>query len=230
VSPERSARGAGLLVALVLLTLVVVPPASAVPAASIEPVSAGEPLLVVGDSLCVGARDHGGGFTGALRRVGWEPEFLCASGEGLPWGIAQVRERVSVPATVVVALGTNPGRREPDFPQRIATLRSDLVARGAVAIIWVDFADRSGGYVDKNETLRAFASRRGDGVVRWSAAVASHPAWFRSDGLHYRDAGMRQWSRRIADETTRLRAVGDPAVDLASSLIVAGAGAGQLHR
>ena len=62
--------------------------------------------------------------------------------------------------------------------------------------------------------------------------MAHHPTWFRSDGLHYRDAGMRQWSRRIADETTRLPASGDPAVDLASSLIGAGAGAaaGQLHR
>ena len=230
MSPVRCARGTGMVVAAVLLTLVVVPSASAVESASIGPVPAGEPLLVVGDSLCVGARDHGGGLTGALRRVGWEPEFLCASGEGLPWGIAQVRERITVPATVVVALGTNPGSREPDFPQRIATLRSDLVARGAVAIVWVDFADRSGGYDDKNQTLRAFAARRGDGVVRWSAAVAPHPGWFRSDGLHYRDAGMRQWSRRIADETTRLPGSGDPTVDLASSLIGAGAAAGQLHR
>lgn len=165
----------------------------------------GEPLLFVGDSLCVGARDHGGGLIGALRGAGWDPEFLCSTGEGLEWGLGEVAELERVAATVVVALGTNPGPREPGFAERIRDVRSRLVARGAERILWVDFADRRDRYTAKNEVLHALARCEGDGIVRWSVLAIPHPEWFRSDGIHYEEEGMRRWSRRIANETTRLR-------------------------
>jgi len=172
-----------------------------------------EPLLFVGDSLCVGARDHGGGLTGALRGARWDPELVCGTGEGLEWGLAQVTELERVPATVVIALGTNPSAREPGFADLVVDLRSQLVARGAERILWVDFADRRGTYTDKNLVLHDIARHEGDGIVRWSVLAAAHPEWFRSDGIHYREEGMRRWSRRIADETTRLRLGPAPSMD-----------------
>lgn len=180
---------------------------------------AGEPMLFVGDSLCVGARDHGGGLTGALRSAGWEPEYLCGSGEGLEWGLAEVEDLGHVPSTVVIALGTNPDPRDPSFEEQATALRDELVARGAVRVAWVDFADARGRYDDKNVVLHDLARRHGDGLVRWSALVDDHPDWFRSDGLHYRELGMRQWSRRIADETLRLRVAPLPPLDDAVGMV-----------
>lgn len=202
-SVVRAARAALVVIALAVGA---VAPAAAAPAASDQDDASMltlEPILFVGDSLCVGARDHGGGLTGALHSAGWEPEYVCGSGEGLPWGIEQVRDLESVPADVVVALGTNPSPREPEFAGLLVDLRAELVDRGARRIMWVDFASLRNTYYDKSAVLREFTTRHGDGLVRWSAFVEDD--WFRSDGLHYGDLGMRQWSRRIADDSARLR-------------------------
>jgi lysophospholipase L1-like esterase len=180
---------------------------------------AGEPMLFVGDSLCVGARDHGGGLTGALRGAGWEPEYVCGSGEGLEWGLAEVEDLAWVPPVVVVALGTNPNPRDAGFVQLATDLRAALVERGATRIAWVDFADARGRYDDKNTALHEVARQHGDGIVRWSSLVDDHPEWFRSDGLHYQELGMRQWSRRIADETLRLRTTSFPPLDDAAEIV-----------
>jgi hypothetical protein len=187
-----------------------------------------EPLLFLGDSLCVGARDHGGGLTGALRSVGWEPEYICGSGEGLVWGISEVRDLESVPATVVVALGTNPSSRDPEFEGLAVDLREELTARGAQRILWVDFASERRPYDDKNAVLHDLARGAGDGLVRWSVLVHQHPEWFRSDGLHYQETGMRQWSRRIADETTRLRLDSVPGLDAAIDLVTSSFDVGRI--
>jgi hypothetical protein len=221
IDVARRALCAALLTASVLTALVAAPAAGATdepPTVEAEAAVA-EPLLFLGDSLCVGARDHGGGLTGALRSVGWEPEFICGSGEGLPWGISEVRDLESVPATVVVALGTNPSARDPEFEDLATDLREELTDRGAHRILWVDFASARRSYEDKNTVLHDLARRAGDGVVRWSVLADQHPAWFRSDGLHYQEAGMRQWSRRIADETTRLRFDSVPGLDAAIDLV-----------
>ena len=223
----------GALVTAAVLTAAFASPAEAAtdpPPASETEAPVGEPLLFLGDSLCVGARDHGGGLTGALRGVGWEPEFICGSGEGLVWGISEVRDLDSVPATVVVALGTNPSPRDPEFEDLASDLREELTERGAQRILWVDFASERRSYEDKNAVLHDLARGAGDGVVRWSVLVDEHPEWYRSDGLHYQELGMRQWARRIADESARLRFDPVPGLDAAIDLVTSSFDVGRCCR
>lgn len=208
----RTGRAVGLALALVALLALVAP--RPVDAATVS--TARAPLLVLGDSLCVGARDFDGDMTPQLRAGGWDPSYACAEGMGLPWGISQVEARASVPRTVVVALGTNPGPGESGFSSRLATMRSALFARGARQIVWVDYANRAGGYASKNVALRQFAGRHGDTVVDWSSRIAANPSWFKPDGLHYTPAGQKAWVAAIVGglDPARARAI-DPSVDMA---------------
>lgn len=175
--------------------------ASSVVTAGADRADRGDPLLVLGDSLCVGARDHEGNLTALLRARGWDPELVCEEGAPLGWGIEQVRRRKSVPGTVVVALGTNPGPVEERFPDRVAQMRDALRSRGAREIIWVNFSDRADQYRDKNEDLLRSAEANHEHYVDWAAQVHENPQWFHRDGLHYGPAGRRAWARAIAEAT-----------------------------
>jgi hypothetical protein len=206
---------AAALVVGVTLIVGVAPMAAAVSAPTAVP-SARAPMLVLGDSLCVGARDHGGQMSAQLRAARWEPTYACEIGRGITWGTDQVRKMASVPRTVVVALGTNGGEGEWNVDAKLGALRSALFARGARQLVWVDYANRAGGYEDKNRVLSSFAARQGDLVVRWSEQAAAHPQWFSSDGLHYTADGQRAWAAAIV--ATAQQAHGrsdDTAVDIA---------------
>lgn len=189
----------------VVVVAVLVGAAAAVAPVGDEPAVAGPgeaALLVLGDSLCVGARYHEGGLTERLEGAGWDPVFVCDSGEPLSWGIAEVDAMESVPSVVVVALGTNPRADDRGFLPQVAELRTALVDRGAERILWVDYADRDGEYRAKTRLLHRFAEHHGDEIVRWAAVVTSRPEWFRSDGLHYRPEGVVAWSAAIAAALT----------------------------
>lgn len=156
------------------------------------------PILVLGDSLCVGARQHEAGLAVQLEEAGWDATFRCRSGEPVAWGLAEVDEMTTVPPVVVVALGTNPWAVEPGFADRLDQLRAALVDRGATRLVWVDYADRAGRYRGKSHQLHRFAARHGDEVVPWAATAADNPEWFRSDGIHYEPPGVLAWSSTIA--------------------------------
>jgi hypothetical protein len=155
-----------------------------------------DPVLVIGDSLCIGGRDHGGDLTGELHAVGWDPTYLCEVGASMQWGIDAVRTLSHVPATVIVELGTNPGPGAAAFDEQMSAMRHELRAKGADAVLWVDLADAAGRYDEKSSVLRSSASAMGDLVVDWSARVERSS--FEPDGIHLTMQGRQQWSRAIA--------------------------------
>ena len=166
------------------------------------------PILVLGDSLCVGAVNHGGHLGDELRDSGWSPEFVCQTGEAVGWGINQVRARRSVPATVVVQLGTNPSSATAGFASQIGTMRAELRARGAVDIVWVTFADRADRYEPKAQIVRDLASASPSDDLRvadWAERLRANPQWFHSDGLHYNATGLSEFAQFIASSVSRDR-------------------------
>jgi hypothetical protein len=205
--------------AAIVVSIVLVLGASELAVAVSAPVvvpSARAPMLVLGDSLCVGARDHGGQMTSQLHGARLEPTYACEVGRGITWGTDQVRAMDSVPRTVVVALGTNGGESEWNVDGKLATLRSELFTRGARQFVWVDYANRAGGYRAKNLALSSFAARHGDLLVRWSVQAAANPQWFSSDGLHYTADGQRAWAAAIVGTAQQAHARSDDAaVDVA---------------
>lgn len=199
----RPATALSLLVALAALLV----PAGAAPVGAATPGAA--PLLVLGDSLCVGA-ERWGGFGERLRAEGWEPEVVCEVGEALGWGIDRVLERERVPATVAVALGTNPGPFETGFAADVATMRRQLRARGARDIVWMTFAEREGArYGTKNEVVRQLAEASPLDDLRladWSPVAQANPAWFGSDGLHYTTEGKQAWADFLSEAVSATQA------------------------
>lgn len=200
----RPAIAVPLLLALTALLL----PGGAPPAGAATPGAA--PLLVLGDSLCVGA-ERWGGLRERLQAEGWEPELVCEVGEALGWGIERVLERERVPATVVVALGTNPGPFETGFGAKVATMRSELRSRGAREVVWMTFAERDGDrYGAKNEVVRDLAEASPLDDLRladWAPVVEPNPAWFSTDGLHYTTEGKRQWASFLTEVVSATRPV-----------------------
>src|SRR5439155_5382435 len=51
------------------------------------------PVLIIGDSIMVGAHDIGG-LQGLLEESGWNAEIVAQVGAGLPWAIQQVEQRM----------------------------------------------------------------------------------------------------------------------------------------
>src|SRR5207237_5384768 len=84
------------------------------------------PLLVLGDSLSVGARDIGG-LQRLLEGNGWDAEILAEVGVGVPWALQQVEPRLVVPRIVLVELGSNPSPLLNDFENEVRRLIDALV-------------------------------------------------------------------------------------------------------
>jgi hypothetical protein len=159
--------------------------------------SARHPVLVIGDSLTVGA-DLWGGLDASLRADGWRPEIVAEDGRAVDWALDQVAERETVPEVVVVGLGTNPGPRPDDFAADVTALVDTLRARGATTIVWLPPGDAD----DEGRAERAAILRRAAGpglvVPDWPADLARHPELLADDGIHLTDEGYRQLADFVA--------------------------------
>jgi hypothetical protein len=159
--------------------------------------SARRPVLVLGDSLTVGA-DLWGGLDAELRADGWRPEIVAEDGRAVTWGLDEVTDRPTVPAAVVVGLGTNPGPRPDEFATDVSALVEALRARGATTVVWVPPGDAD----DDGRVARAAALRRAAGpglvVPDWPAELARHPELVADDGIHLTDAGYRHLAAFVA--------------------------------
>jgi lysophospholipase L1-like esterase len=156
------------------------------------------PLLVIGDSLTVGARDIGL-LPGLLELGGWNAEIAAEVGVGTPWALQQVEPRVSVPRVVLVELGSNPGPGLDDFENEVHQLIDALVARGARRIIWIPPEARDPTrYADKDAAIaRATSSRLI--VSTWPARLEQNPQWF-GDELHLTEEGYRALAEFMRQE------------------------------
>jgi hypothetical protein len=175
------------------------PVSSAASGATVDRTHAG-PILVLGDSLTEGAEDHG--LSKLLKADGWKPQIVAEVGRSTRGGILAVRQDLAtVPALVVVELGTNPSSAVDTFAAEVDTLVDLLHDRGAQRIVWITPVHHDDDrYDDKVDILVAQAAADPSVVVAdWRVVAWAHKSWFRADGVHYVDAGWVGLAQFIVD-------------------------------
>ncbi len=165
----------------------------------------GGPLLAIGDSLLVGAVEHG---DLGLRLTGdeWEPEVVAETGRSTRWAIDQVRQRDTVPRYVVVVMGSNPGYSSAGFADEVQTLRDALVARGARRIVWIPPQHTDPGRYAEKDAILHEADRNDPRLVvpDWGAVLDANPQYVGGDGLHLTEEGYAALASFIQDALTKL--------------------------
>ncbi|MGH2784675.1 MAG: GDSL-type esterase/lipase family protein [Actinomycetota bacterium] len=164
------------------------------------------PVLAIGDSIMVGADEHG--HLGAILALdGWELETIAERGRSTRWAVDEIEDREErVPRFVVVVLGTNPGFSAFGFAEDVEELRAALIERGARRILWIPpHHPDPERYAEKLEVLAAADRAEGRMVVApWGAVLDAHPEWVVGDGLHLTEDGYAALAAFIADWLARL--------------------------
>jgi lysophospholipase L1-like esterase len=157
-------------------------------------------VLVIGDSLTVGARDLGG-LRGLLEADGWDPAVVARTGASTSWGLARVEAMSAVSDVVVVELGTNPGPHVRDFAAEVDGVVAALVERGARRVLWVTPHHADGGrYDQKAAVLLAAADDHPQlEIADWRTVAERHRSWMDPDGIHYTDVGYRALASFMRD-------------------------------
>jgi hypothetical protein len=156
------------------------------------------PLLVIGDSLTVGARDIGL-LPGLLETSGWNAEIVAEVGVGTPWALQQVEQRVVVPRIVLVELGSNPSPQLDDFENEVHQLIDSLIARGARHIVWIPPEARDPLRYEEKAAVIARAAGSSVQVSGWPAKLRQNPQWF-GDELHLTEEGYRALAEFMREE------------------------------
>lgn len=154
-------------------------------------------VLVLGDSLCVGAAGVGG-LRDLLVRADLTADLRCTVGVPLATGLAVARSMPTVPPVVIVELGTNPSRSTSAFRADALALVQELRNRGALAIRWLTAGTTTvGRYDEQNAVVRSLA---GVTVADWAAVLAADPTLFHEDGVHYTRAGNARFATYLLDQ------------------------------
>jgi lysophospholipase L1-like esterase len=182
--------------ATLLLAAAAAAPAAS-PTARVPDLGPSRTLLDLGDSLSVGTDPY---LRPRLR--GYRIDRLYDIGLHAPEAATIVsRARASLPAVLVVSVGTN------DDPRMVSVfsraLSSVLRAAGpGRCVVWPTIARPPAGasYDRFNRSLERAASRNRNLVlVDWVGLVRRNPAWLRSDGVHVSAAGYRARAGAIAE-------------------------------
>ena len=156
------------------------------------------PVLIIGDSITVGARDIGG-LQGLLEQSGWNPEIVARVGASLPWAIQHVEQRLVVPRIVVVEMGTNPSPLPGNFEFEVRQMLDDLVARGARHIIWIPPEGSDPTRYQEKDAVIAAAVNSHMLVSGWAKLLETNPQWF-GDEVHLTELGYRQLANFVYQE------------------------------
>lgn len=180
--------------ALCLASVLAVPtPASAKYSAK----SPGDAVLVVGDSLTVGAADFGGLRT-KLADAGFSPTISARTGRGVQWGLSVLQSAGGdLPSTVVIALGTNDvasGRTTKSFGTMVDDVMKTVGSDRFVLWINIDLDATTWGAEQAarfNRVLGEKANKYGNlAIADWQTFAAD--AWLASDSVHLNGKGYRQ--------------------------------------
>lgn len=146
-------------------------------------------VLIVGDSLAVGADKFG--LSKILKTDGWRVEVDAEESRSTRSGVAAMLARDTVPALVLVELGTNPSAALSTFPDELRQMLDALYERGAERVIWVTPHHRDDDRYDaRGQAIFDAAAEDNRLVVAdWHAYASGHREWMRPDGLHYTDTG-----------------------------------------
>lgn len=190
-TPQRHRRRALATGAVLSLASVLAFPSSATAK------SPGDAVLVVGDSLTVGAADFGGLRT-KLQDAGFSPTISARTGRGVQWGLSVLQSAGGdLPSTVVIALGTNDvasGRSTKSFGALVDDVMKTV--GGDRFVLWVNLdldattwgAEQAARF---NRVLREKANTYGNlAVADWQTFAAD--AWLASDFVHLNGKGYRQ--------------------------------------
>lgn len=156
------------------------------------------PVLIIGDSIMVGAHDIGG-LQRLLEESGWNPEIVARVGAGLPWALQQIDERLVVPRIVVVEMGTNPSPLLGNFENEVHQMLDDLAARGARHIIWIPPEGRDPTRYQEKDAVVAAAAGSTMHVSGWPKLLEVNPQWF-GDEVHLTEEGYRQLANFVYQE------------------------------
>jgi len=165
----------------------------------------GGPVLAIGDSLLVGAVNHGS-LESDLTDDGWEPETIAENGRSTRWAVDQIEFRDSVPRYVIIVLGSNPGFSSDGFAEDVQALRDALVARGARRILWMPPHHPDPTRYETKLQILSDADRA-DGALTvpdWGAVLDANPSWVNSDGIHLSEEGYIAMADFIRDALARL--------------------------
>lgn len=155
-------------------------------------------VLVIGDSLTVGAESAG--VEDQLRAAGWEPTVDGKIGRRTDEAMVRLAAHDGEEwAAVVIALGTNDASDAAGYRTRLAAVLDRLPGVPVIVVppAWSRVAPLVPAAVelaDARPQLR---------VTAWPFAVAQHPEWVGPDGVHYSAAGYAAYATDIVDALTR---------------------------
>lgn len=162
-------------------------------------------MLLLGDSILVGARDFGG-LEGGLRARGWVPEILAEEGRAVSWATGVLETRDRVPMVVVVALGSNPGPGPEGFAADVDALVEALTRRGAARIVWIPPVHADAERYAARQAILSDAARPVE-VAGWPARVGRNPGWLSGDGLHLTGDGYAALAAFVVERLSTASAI-----------------------
>ena len=158
-------------------------------------------VFSVGDSLGEGTKPY---LPGAL--PGWKVSQSVSTSRFLDEGVSIVRNRGSLPAVVIFALGTN------NDPHQVSVFRNSVEAvlntAGRTRCVVVPNIVRPsvGGasYSGFNQALEDLAGhRRNLRIADWAKLISRHREWLADDGSHVTATGYQARARLIAKQVER---------------------------
>jgi lysophospholipase L1-like esterase len=161
--------------------------------------SSGDAVLVVGDSLTVGAADFGG-LRSKLEDAGYSPTISARTGRGVQGGLSVLQSSGSaLPSTVVIALGTNDvasGRSTKSFGALVDDVMNTVSSDRFVLWVNLDLDATTWGAEQAARFNRVLGEKANKyenlAVADWQTFAADHDAWLASDFVHLNGKGYRQ--------------------------------------
>lgn len=189
-----SRAGRALAAALLAAALLTVGGAAGVGAAPGPP--ADRRILVVGDSVLLGARDA---ILSRLGAAGYDVHVDAEVSRSTLGGLDVLRrERAGIGDVVIVHLGHNDGASPAVFRARIDAVMGEL--RDVDRVIWCNLAEFRGWVPAANAELAAAATRWPNlEIADWRSVAASDPAHLYSDGIHLPPPGREALAALVAE-------------------------------
>ncbi len=155
------------------------------------------PVLMVGDSVMVGA---GPVASQRFEDAGWRPRADGEVGRRTDEGLAVIRELVPGYDFVVVELGYNDAWSS-SYRSRIRAILDELAGRHRVVL--VNMNEVQSYYRTGNQILREEAAGRDNvRIADWASIAATTPGLTVSDGIHLTTAGNTRMAQLIFDTVT----------------------------
>lgn len=153
----------------------------------------GNRVLIVGDSLSDQSHEP---IAAALHDAGWDPIFQTFGGTKIEDWAGKLSKRVAFirPDVVVMELGTNDCGSE-GCPDLAPAIDKAMRAIGDIPVLWLNIQDDAiePEHPDYVNYAIAAADARWPNMfmVDLAGRMRGHPEW-RTDGLHFNDAGKQQ--------------------------------------